>query len=50
MRTVISTALVGLILGEILALAQSYSPSLLPWIIGFMIACLAANIRTLMHS
>jgi hypothetical protein len=45
MRHVFSTALAGLITGAILAAAQWVSPALLPWVIGFMLACIAANLR-----
>jgi hypothetical protein len=42
---ILSTALAALLLGGILAVAQWYSPALLPWVTGFMLACLAANLR-----
>lgn len=41
----LSTALVGLLIGGILAAAQWCSPALLPWVVGFMFACIAANLR-----
>jgi hypothetical protein len=41
----LSTALAALLIGGLLAAAQWYSPALLPWVIGFMLACLAANLR-----
>lgn len=45
MSRVLSTALAAALLGGILAAAQWYSPALLPWVTGFMLACIAANLR-----
>lgn len=42
---ILSTALAGVLIGGILAISQWYSPALLPWVLGFMLACLAANLR-----
>lgn len=42
---ILSTALAAMMIGGVLAAAQWYSPALLPWAIGFMLACLAANLR-----
>ena len=47
MVRVISTVIAGLMIGGILSVAQWASPSLLPWVVGFMIACLASNVRQL---
>jgi hypothetical protein len=47
MTRIFSTALAGLVLGGILYAAHSYSPALLPWVTGGMLACLAVNLRTL---
>lgn len=47
MKRTVSTALAGVFIGGILATAQWFSHALLPWVIGFMLACLAANMRAL---
>jgi hypothetical protein len=44
-RHIISTVMSALVIGAILATAQWYSPALLPWVLGFMLACIAANLR-----
>lgn len=50
MHQVILTTLVGLFAGGLLALANWYSPALMPWVIGFMVACLAVNLKTLIDA
>lgn len=45
MRHLISTALAVLVVGGILAAAQAYSDRLLPWVVGLMLVCIAANLR-----
>jgi hypothetical protein len=44
-----STALAAVVIGGILAAAQWYSPALLPWVTGFMLACLAANLSNVLQ-
>ncbi len=41
----IHKALVGIILGAILAAAQWYSPALLPWVVGWCIGVGMSNLR-----
>lgn len=47
-RTV-STALAGLVIGAILWAAQTCAPTLFPWVVGFMLACIAANLRNVLE-
>lgn len=44
--TIPSTIIAGLIVGAILTAAQWISPLLMPWVLGYMIACLAKNLRS----
>lgn len=43
-----STLGAGLMLGSLLYIPHHYAPDLMPWAIGFMLACLAANTRTML--
>ena len=42
MRAIIGCVIVGLFLGFLLYLAERYG--VLPWLIGFMLACLSRNV------
>lgn len=44
MRGITNVVVSGLGIGAILAVAQYYSQALLPWVLGFMLACLTHNI------
>lgn len=40
-----STAGAAIVIGGILYIPHRYAPDLVPWVTGFMLACLAANLR-----
>lgn len=44
-RVLLRWAAAGLVIGGILSAANWYSAALLPWVVGFMLATLAGNLR-----
>ncbi len=47
MRQIFVTTAVWLVLGVILSATTAYAPTLFPWVVALMLACLANNVRVL---